>query len=121
MNHSRLASRLTRGARGLACALTLAASAVVAGGCELEAGPDYPVGGYDDYPPDAYIATTTPVYYEGNASYWYGGRWYYRNGGHWNHYDHEPAGLHQRRIAAPPARHAYEGRGGGRGHGGGRR
>ena len=110
-------SSLTRMLRSMACAVTLGGSVVATGGCGVEVGPEYPVGGgYDDYPPDAYIATTEPVYFEGNASYWYGGRWYYRSGGRWNHYDREPAGLYQSRMRGAPGRHSYErGRSGGRG------
>jgi len=114
----------TRMIRTMACAVTLAATAALTAGCgglEMEA--DYP-DGYGDYPPDAYIATTEPYYFEGHAAYWYGGRWNYRDGaGRWNHYDHEPAGLYQRRMQGAARRHTYEsgGRGRGGGHSGGGR
>jgi len=63
-------------------------------------------------PPAEYIATTEPVYYEGHASYWYGNHWYWHDEhGAWNHYDHEPAGLAERRSHGAPARQSY-GRGG---------
>jgi hypothetical protein len=111
--------------RRMARVLTLGAALAAFAGCGVEAGAEYPAGGYEDYPPDAYIATAEPVYYEGNAAYWYGGFWYYRQGGHWNHYDREPAGLYQRRGRAMPSRHVYEpvGRAAGRpgGRSGGRR
>jgi hypothetical protein len=102
--------------RALACALTLGALAATSAGCAVGADyppgdyppGEYPVGAYDNYPPDAYIATAEPVYFDGHASYWYGNRWYYRDGGHWNHYDHEPAGLYRRRMAAPIMRRSYE-------------
>ncbi len=124
--------------RTLACALTFGALAATSAGCTMgvtgadyppgDYPPgDYPVGAYDNYPPDAFIATAEPIYFDGHASYWYGNRWYYRDGGGWNHYDHEPAGLYQRRAAAPVMRRNYEparghaaghvrSRGGGHGH-----
>ncbi len=95
--------------RRLVVAATLVASSGLLTGCEVGVGADYPAGYYgDDYPPDAYIATTSPVYYDGYPSYWYHGRWFYRNGGGWAHYDHEPRGLYDRRVAAPPVRRNYE-------------
>jgi hypothetical protein len=107
LRHTRRTSMLLK---TMASAAALAAL-VTSMGCRLEAGPDYPGGGYDGYPSDEYIATTEPVYYDGNATYWYGGFWYYRGeGGRWNHYGREPAGLYQRRMQAPPARRGYEGR-----------
>lgn len=113
--------------RSAACVVTLSTTALVCTGCEVEAEPGpgypaaYPAGYYDEYPPDAYIATTEPVYFEGNAAYWYGNHWYYRSGGRWNHYDHEPAGLYQRRMQGGGlGRRQYESHGGGGGRGGGR-
>jgi hypothetical protein len=113
--------------RGIALAVVTGALAVGSTGCELAVDPGYPGGGgiYSDYPPDAYVATTEPFYFDGRASYWYGNRWYYRQGGGWGHYDREPAGLRQQRMAGQPRRRMYEspgarpagrssGRGGGR-------
>jgi hypothetical protein len=122
-------SNLMTALRALACASSLGALAATSAGCAVGVDDaDYPPGAYDDYPPDAYIATAEPVYFEGHATYFYGNRWYYRDGSRWNHYDREPAGLAQRRSAAPMVRRSYEpGRvhaaarpsargGGGRGH-----
>jgi hypothetical protein len=113
--------------RAIACAVSLVATALGAGGCGVGVEADYPAGYYADYPPDDYIATTEPVYYDGYPAYWYGGFWYYRGpGGRWNHYDREPSALYDRRLRAPPGRRGYERSGGhfggGRamGHGGGR-
>jgi hypothetical protein len=125
--------------RALAGVLTLGALATTSAGCAMGVTDadyppgdyppgEYPAGAYDNYPPDAFIATAEPVYFDGHASYWYGNRWYYRDGGRWTHYDREPAGLNQRRTAAPIVRRSYEPyrghavahpsvHGGGRGHG----
>lgn len=84
----------------------LVLASLLAGGCE--AGIGYSNGYDGDYPPDAYIATTTPYYYDGVPTYYYGGRWYYRDGGNWRHYDHEPEGLRQNRMQAPPVRRNFE-------------
>jgi hypothetical protein len=107
-------SKLMTAVRVLACALSLGALAATSAGCTVGVADadyppgDYPPGAYDDYPPDAYIATAEPVYFEGHATYFYGNRWYYRDGGRWNHYDREPAGLRERRAAAPVVRRSYE-------------
>jgi hypothetical protein len=108
--------------RAIACAAAFGATALLMVGttaCEVEGGPVYPAGYYDDYPPDSFIATTEPFYFEGHAAYWYGNRWYYRDGNHWGHYDREPAGLAQRRMQGGPRRRTYEARPAG-GHYGGR-
>ncbi len=86
-------------------------SALVISGCtgEVDVTATVPTVTFYDLLPEAFIATAVPVYFEGHATYWYGGHWYYRGaGGRWAHYDREPPELHQRRVAAPPARHAYE-------------
>jgi hypothetical protein len=109
----------------LGCVVALAALAFASSACDVGVAADYPPGEYppgyyDDYPPDEFIATAEPVYFDGHASYWYGNHWYYRDGGRWNHYDHEPPGLYNRRMAAPMGRRTYEPyRGHAGGHGGG--
>jgi hypothetical protein len=95
--------------------LTIAASGLATISCGVEM---YPGGYYGD-PTDEYVGTTEPFYYDGYPSYWYGGRWNYRVGGQWRHYDHEPRGLHDRRMQGMPGRHVYEHGGGGRGRMGG--
>ena len=96
-----------RALRRVACGVALGALLAISAGCELEAGPAYPVVVNDQCVSDEYIATTEPVYYEGRASYWCGGVWYYRDGGgRWGHYDREPPGLRGRHLE--PVRRNYE-------------